>query len=61
MTGPTPEEMQAAFERALGTMDEFAAGQASVQKAFLGGPEPPPPHEAPGEDPTDDALACRRF
>jgi len=25
--------MQAAFERALGTMDEFAAGQASVQKA----------------------------
>lgn len=33
MTGPTPQEMQAAFERALGTMDAFAAGEASVQRA----------------------------
>jgi hypothetical protein len=28
-----PEEMQAAFEKALATMDEFSTGRASVQKA----------------------------
>jgi len=30
---PTGEQMQAAFEKALRTMDEFAAGRAPVQKA----------------------------
>ena len=33
MTAPTPEDMQAAFEKALATMDEFSTGQAPVQKA----------------------------
>jgi hypothetical protein len=28
---------------------------------FSGGPEPAPPHDAAGEDPTEDALGCRGF
>ncbi len=30
---PTREQMQADFERALRTMDQFASGEARVQKA----------------------------